>query len=251
MQFFELWARWSCHFSLDLATDNLEITGSGSKVEYQLAPRQQRRWPWKCPQGQVPLAFMFLYLEFISAKLRKLIARIQTRIYYRSHGTSFVMYSAGAGFSSPPQSSSHGRYSLSHTILPRRIAETALGESPLLGLCHFSLTIAATSVIFLLTTIMLTLFSNTNVWKVSFLTSRQRGSVAVLCMFQLQCAIAMSKQTRLKLHSSCNAFQEFTVRQTDHATDILSESPPICNYPWNVWRTDSPTSITILSFCDF
>jgi hypothetical protein len=57
--------------------------------------------------------------------------------------------------------------------------ETAIGQSPLLGLCYSSITIAATSVILLLATILLTLFSSVHIWKVFFFMSCQYGSIVL------------------------------------------------------------------------
>jgi hypothetical protein len=57
-------------------------------------------------------------------------------------------------------------------------AEAAMLMSPLLGLCHTSITMAATSVILLLATIMLTSLGSGNVWKDFLLTSCQRDTGA-------------------------------------------------------------------------
>jgi hypothetical protein len=54
-------------------------------------------------------------------------------------------------------------------------AETVFGQCPLLGLCHSSITILATSVILLLAEIMLMQFCTLNVCKVQFLMSCKCG----------------------------------------------------------------------------
>jgi len=60
-----------------------------------------------------------------------------------------------------------------------RSAETAFGQCQLLGLCHSSITILATSVILLLAEITLMLFCTLNVCKVQFLTSCKCGCIVL------------------------------------------------------------------------
>lgn len=60
-----------------------------------------------------------------------------------------------------------------------RYADAAIARSPLLCLCHSSITTVATSVILLLTTLLFTLFSGVYVWKISYLTSCRRCNVAL------------------------------------------------------------------------
>jgi hypothetical protein len=67
--------------------------------------------------------------------------------------------------------------SSSRTI--RYDGETAVVQSPLLVLCHASVTIIAASVILLLATVLLVLFSSVNVRKIFVLTSCQHGSIAL------------------------------------------------------------------------
>jgi hypothetical protein len=89
MQFFVLWPRWSGHFSYDLATDNLGITGSGSKVEYQVGTMSTEAVTLKqCPQGQVPLHVSLFWIYF--CKGTRITARSNLEYINRSHGTSVV-----------------------------------------------------------------------------------------------------------------------------------------------------------------
>jgi hypothetical protein len=85
-------------------------------------------------------------------------------------------------------------YNFSHTFCCS--AETAFGQWPLLGLCHSSITILATSAILLLAKITLMLFCTPKVCKVQFLMSCKCGctvlkdgsvqGLATTCCGQLQ-----------------------------------------------------------------
>jgi len=60
-----------------------------------------------------------------------------------------------------------------------RHSEMAIAQSPLLGLCHPSITTVATSVILLLATLLFILLSGVHVWKISFLALCWRCNVAL------------------------------------------------------------------------
>jgi hypothetical protein len=84
-----------------------------------------------------------------------------------------------------------------------RNADTAVGQSGPLCLCHFSITIVAPSIIFLLASQLLMLFSNVNVWKVFF--------PHVMAVCQALRAGFVHGQLKInwsKLFSTCNSLND-------------------------------------------
>jgi hypothetical protein len=86
-------------------------------------------------------------------------------------------------------------------------AQTAVSQSPLLGLCYSSITIVAASVILLLAMLLLTLFSSILVCKVILLMSCQQGRIALKDGPRQQCAVTNFKFTRSQLRSACDMFK--------------------------------------------
>jgi hypothetical protein len=94
-------------------------------------------------------------------------------------------------------------------------AEIAVSKTPLLGLCQSSTIIVATSDILLLATLLLTLVSGINDWKVFSLKSCQRDSVASRGKSVIGPAIIRCCQLEKKLGASC-------VPHVIHSNDVSS-----------------------------
>jgi len=118
-------------------------------------------------------------------------------------------------------------YSLGHANPPWRRDGNL--QSPLLGLCHTSITVAATSVVMLLATIMLTslvvLMSEKTFFSRHVNVTPERWR-AGLCMAWLQCAGCCwleinSAYTKLKWYDRYT-----NSRQYDHVANVEPESPP-------------------------
>ena len=110
-------------------------------------------------------------------------------IAYRRFGTTYRSHSQGLRTPRfeldcrhtlcdiPEERRSEIKYSLTHKLCLD--ARRHLVSPQLLGVCDSSFTAFVTSFIWLLATILLTLFSSVNIWKVFFLTSWQRSSAAL------------------------------------------------------------------------